>query len=418
MNQFTQPIAPPKQRWDERKQLQEMPQKEKSALPDEMWALVFDRSRDEWDTTKGLRKSKVPCPLLDERDNPLDAENAVIRVHYAGVCGSDRGVWFRNSFKDLIYNSLDDEGRDVRVMGHEFIGQVVKTGSLVRGRYGFKVGDTVAAESHITCGKCHPCLRGDRHVCENEKIIGFSRDGCFAEYIKLPAEVLWRTDLTKIDPLVGAIQEPFGNAVHASTKVDLRGKRVAIFGCGPIGLFTILTARALGASQIIGVEPNEENARLAESLGIDRMVRFTPNKDSWCSDKQVVEAVRRFGYDGVDVALEMSGFNSSVNNAINSVHQGGEVVLFGIKSGDFTIENFSRIIVRGVDLHSVIGRRIFQTWEITRNLLESKENQIHDKIYDVILNRGKDTVVHIDDYDLDDFEQRILSHPKIIIQWI
>jgi threonine 3-dehydrogenase len=75
------------------------------------------------------------------------------------------------------------------------------------------------------------------------------------------------------------------------------------------------------------------------------------------------------------------------------------------------------VIVRGVTLHSVIGRRIMATWETTRKLLESKENRIHDRILEVILNGGKDTIVHIDDYDMNDFEKRIMTHPKVLIRW-
>jgi len=384
---------------------------------DEMWALVFDRSQDDWESTKGLRKARVKRPVLDEAADPLDAGAVIVKVLYTGFCGSDRGIWFRNAFKSMIYDSLDAEERNVRVVGHELLGEVAEVGSTVPSRFGFQPGEIVAAESHITCGKCHQCLRGDRHVCDNTKIIGFGRDGCFAEYVKLPAEVLWRTDTNKIKPIVAAIQEPFGNAIHASTKLDLRGKSVAIFGCGPIGLFCVLTARALGASRIIGIEPNERNAELAKQLGVDALVRFTPKADSWRSDEEVVRQVRDFGDEGVDVAFEMAGYNSSVNNAIRSVGHGGDVVLFGIKSGDFTIESFSHVIDRGIGLHSVIGRRIFGTWEIARNLLESKDNQIHDKIHDVILNGGKGTVVHIDDYDVADFEKRIMTYPKVLIQW-
>ena len=385
-------------------------------MADDMWALVYDRARDGWASTKGFRKVRVPKPTLDEATDPADAGNAIVKILYTGVCGSDRGIWFRNAFKDLIYDSLDEEGRDVRVIGHELLGEIAEVGSAVTKRFGLGAGDVVSAESHITCGHCYQCRHGERHVCDNEKIIGFSRDGCFAEYIKLPAEVLWRTDPDKISRGVGAIQEPFGNAVHATTAVDLKDKTVAIFGCGSIGLFTILTAKALGASRVIGIEPDEKHAVLAERLGIDEMVRLVP-KDDWRSDPDVVAKVRSFGEDGVDVALEMSGFNSSVNNAIASVRQGGHVVLFGIKGGDFTIENFSKMIVRGVTLHSVIGRRIWETWEITRKLLESKDNEIHDKIDEIILRGGDGTVVHIDDYDEADFEKRMTDHPKILIKW-
>jgi threonine 3-dehydrogenase len=170
-------------------------------------------------------------------------------------------------------------------------------------------------------------------------------------------------------------------------------------------------------SKIIGVEPNEMNARLAERLGVDEVVRFKPASD-WRSDPAVVEKVRRFGGgNGVDVALEMAGYNSSVNNAIQSVRMGGDVVLFGIKSGDFTVEKFEGLIDRGVSLHGVIGRRVFETWNISTNLLEARENRIQERIFDVILNGGKDTVLPIDSYDPDDFEKRITEHPKVLIKW-
>jgi threonine 3-dehydrogenase len=385
-------------------------------MTDDMWALVYDRSKDAWEKSRGLRKTRVPTPVLDEARDPGDAERAVIKVLYSGFCGSDKGVWFRDAHKEMIYSSLDKEGKDRRVAGHELLGRVEKTGSRVEERFGFRTGDIVTAESHITCGRCPQCRLGQREVCRDTLIIGFSLDGCFAEYIKLPAEVLWRSDPEKIRMEVGAIQEPFGNAVHACTKVDLHGKSLAVFGCGTIGMLTILTARALGVSKIIGVEPSEERARLAEKLGADEVVRCEP-EDDWRSDPAVVERVRRFGGDGVDVAAEMAGYNASVNNALRSVRMGGDVILFGIKSGDFNVEAFADVVERGITLHGVIGRRIFDTWKISTQLLEAKENKIQEKIFEAILNGGRDTVVSIDAYEPADFEKRITAHPKVLVKW-
>ena len=385
-------------------------------MTDSMWALAFDRSQDVWEKSRGLRKMRVSVPVLDERHDPLDAERVIVKVLYSGVCGSDKAAWFRKEFKELIFQSLDREKKDCRIAGHELLGRVEKIGTLASRRYGFRAGDIVTAESHITCGRCLQCRLGQREVCQDTVIIGFSLDGCFAEYIKLPADILWRSNPGKIRMEVGAIQEPFGNAVHACTKVDLRGKSLAVSGCGTIGMLSILTARALGVSRIIGIEPSETNARLAGRLGVDEVVRFEPS-DGWRSDPAVVEKVRRFGGDGVDVAFEMAGYNSSVNNAIQSVRMGGDVVLFGIKSGDFTIEKFEGLIDHGISLHGVIGRRVFETWSISTSLLEAKENRIQDRIFDVILNGGKDTVIPIEDYDPADFEKRITEHPKVIIKW-
>ncbi len=386
-----------------------------------MWALTYDAREDPWEKTRGLRKTRVPRPTLDETRDPLDASRVILRVVYTGFCGSDAGIWFRTSFKSMIHDSLRAEGKTTRVVGHEVLGVIEEAGSVASARYGFRRGQLCAAESHIVCGKCHQCLMGQTHVCVNEKILGISRDGGFAEYIKLPATVLWRTDRRRIRPEVAAIQEPFGNAVHASTAVDLRGKTVAVFGCGAIGQFTILIARALGAARIIGVEPNPGNARLARRLGADHVVEFTPvtdGRDAWRANRDVVDQVVSLaGRDGADVCIEMAGFNSSVNNAFQSVRRGGEVVLFGIKSGDFRIEDFQRIIVKGVTTRSIIGRRIFETWEIARSLLETKENGIQEKIWTVMLNRGRGTIVDARRFDPDAFEKKILRHPKVLIRW-
>ena len=138
-------------------------------------------------------------------------------------------------------------------MGHELLGRIVDMGPRVAPKYAFEVGDVVSTESHIVCGTCYQCRVGDSHVCERDKIIGISQDGCFAEYVKLPAKALWRTDLSKIRPEVAAVQEPFGNAVHACQVTELRGKTVAILGCGTIGLFAILIARGMAPAESSGL---------------------------------------------------------------------------------------------------------------------------------------------------------------------
>jgi threonine 3-dehydrogenase len=391
---------------------------ETTRVEEKMWALVFDTKKDKWDRSTGFRKDRVPKPVLDEDNNPLDAAYVILKVLYTGVCGSDAGIWFRTSFKDMVHESLAEEGKTTRIVGHEILGEVVETGSVSQARYGFEKGDIVSSESHIICGMCHQCLIGQTHVCINEKILGISIDGGFAEYIKLPARALWRTDTKKIRKEIGAIQEPFGNAVHACTAADLRGKNVAIFGTGAIGQFAILIARAMGAGRVIGVEPDPNNAKSALALGADEVIEFTPKKGGWRANPEVVEALRDVVHaDGVDVCIEMAGYNSSVNNAIQSVRRGGEVVLFGIRGGDFQIENFSRVIVKGITIRNVIGRRIFETWEITKNLLEAKENRIQKKIWEVILNKGKGTVLDIDKFDPAVFEKKMMTHPKILLKW-
>lgn len=384
-----------------------------------MWALTYDRSRDPWETTRGLRKVEVPRPELDESADYQDRSMVLIKTRYAGFCGSDRGIWFRRAFGEMIQSSLDREGKDIRIVGHELLGDVVAVGTDAQRTYGIQIGDTVTTESHIICGTCYQCRIGDTHVCADDKIIGISQDGAFAEYVKLPAKSIWRTDIRKIRPEVAAIQEPFGNAVHACTKVNLRGKRVAVVGCGTIGLFAIAIARALGASFIVGVEPMHKHAEMAKRLGAD--VVLSPRlqgPDEFAHDPELTAEIRRLTDGvGVDVALEMSGQNSSVNNAIASVRRGGDVILFGLKSGHAVIESFERMIVDGISLHSVIGRRIFETWHITRQLLESREPNIHDLVWEIILDCGRGTIVDFETFDAGEFEERIQAFPKVVLRF-
>ncbi len=383
-----------------------------------MKSLVYDKSSMPWDKSRGLLAKDMPTPSLDPE---TDGEHVLVKVIYAGFCGSDRGIWNRTAFKGMIFDSLKREKATTRIIGHEMVGEIVAVGSKVTARFGFKAKDIVSTESHIICGTCYQCRIGQTHICSQDTIIGIGRDGCFAEYIKLPANVLWTTDPRRIRMKVAALQEPFGNAVHACTTADLRGKSVAVFGCGTIGLFVIMVARALGATRVIGIEPNERNRKMALELGADEVIpvdlgRSAPH--SWSADKQLVKDVRT-AFDGIgaDVAMEMAGFNSSVNNAIQSTRRGGDVILFGLKQGNFHIQAFDRVIVNGLTLHSVIGRRIFETWYITRNLLEDRTNGIQDRISEVILGGGEDAVVHIAEFTPESFETTLARWPKPLLQF-
>ena len=378
-----------------------------------MTALTFDRSREDWHCSTGLIKETIPRPVLTDNDR----NSVIIRVQYAGFCGSDRGIWWRKAFGDMIIGSLDETQTNKRIVGHELLGEVVELGADVTR---VRVGDRVSAESHIVCGMCLQCLNGELHVCANDKIIGISHDGCFAEYIKLPAKCLWPTNLKKIRPEIAAIQEPFGNAVHACQATDLRGKPVVVIGCGTIGLFVILIARALGASMVIGVEVDPHHAELAKQLGCDAvLIPNPPSSDApYASDPELIQQIEDLTDGlGVDVAFEMVGHNSALNNAIKSVRRGGHVVMFGVRNGNVIIEDYHRVVMNGLHMHGVVGRRIFDTWETTRALLENQDNGIQEAIFNIILAGGTEPIVHIDDWNKEDFEKVIQKHPKPIIQF-
>jgi threonine 3-dehydrogenase len=282
------------------------------------------------------------------------------------------------------------------------------------------VGSLVSGDSHVTCGRCYQCRIGEGHVCLNEAILGISINGIFAEYVKVPAKNLWAVDETRVRPEIAAMYDPFGNAVHATTKVDMRGQRVAIFGAGPIGLFSILLAARFGASKIIAVDVSPANLALAKELGAHETIQIDTSKtkaNSWEHDPEVVARINELTYGkGVDVSMEMAGPASSLNNALESTRRGGHVIMFGIKDGNFTVPNFSRFIVKGLTMHGIIGRHIFGTWQIAQRMLSDKSNGIQDQLWTKIMKSGEGTIIPLETYEPKAFEQALNAHPKIIIK--
>jgi threonine 3-dehydrogenase len=382
---------------------------------DSMWALVVEG--DTWDTERGFRKTRVPRPTLNEQTSHQDSTHVIVQVLYAGVCGTDRGIYDRASLKSTVLRALKQDKVSQRIIGHELVGRIAEVGSDVKRLYGYEPDQIVSTESHIFCGRCYQCRQGQMHICSDDRIIGVSRDGGFAEYIKLPARVLWPTDTKKVSLEVAAIQEPFGNAVHACTRVDLRGKTVGVFGMGPIGLFAVMIAKSLGATRVVGIEPSEERRALALEAGADAVFE-APITESYEAAPELTKALWS-DTDGVglDVALEMSGFNSSLNNALAGTRRGGEVVLFGLHGGDWVVQNYEQVILKGLTLYSVIGREIFRTWTFTQRLLEDTDNGIQKKIHDLLLRGGNGTILDIEDFEGERFEAMMRKYPKILLRF-
>jgi len=212
----------------------------------------------------------------------------------------------------------------------------------------------VSAESHVTCGGCSACRTGNAHMCERTEILGVDRDGAFARYIAVPESVIWKTNREQLPPEIATLQEPFGNAVFATSEQDLSGRSVAVLGCGPVGLFTVAIAKASGASSIVASDLHPFRLGLAKTMGAD----------------VVVDASQPIDIQGVDVVFEMSGAPQAITDAIRIARNGGRVILFGIPSRTVEID-IAAAIFKNLTVQAVSGRRIFATWYRTRWLLES-----------------------------------------------
>ena len=149
------------------------------------------------------------------------------------------------------------------VIGHEFMGRVVRTGTAVRT---VRPGDRVCGEGHIGCGLCYSCRTGQGHICDRLHIIGIDVDGCFADYVRIPEENVWRLH-PAIPDEVGAIHDPLGNAVHTVMTDSVSGRTVLVVGAGTIGLLITAAARAAGALDVVTLDPNPRKLALARRMG-------------------------------------------------------------------------------------------------------------------------------------------------------
>jgi threonine 3-dehydrogenase len=287
--------------------------------------------------TAGPGFTLCDCPEPVIRDDEV-----LIRVRRAGVCGTDVHIY---DWDDWAKGRC----RPPFVVGHEFAGDVVQVGKLVTD---VGDGDRVTAEGHIVDGRCPLCRTGNAHVCPRTKIIGVDRDGCFAEYIAMPATNVWHLD-ENVTYEVGGIHDPMGNAFHTALTADIPGSSVLVTGCGPIGLFAIGICRAAGASRIIASDVNDRRLSLARTMGAHDAVH----------PAQAESAVRRAtGGLGVDVVLEMSGVPSAIHQAFALVRVAGRVQMLGIPAKPMDIDFATEVIFKGITIYGVVGRRMYDTW--------------------------------------------------------
>jgi len=305
-------------------------------------------------TMRALAKTR-PEPGLElvERPVPVPAAGEVLlHMEAASICGTDLHLlrwdpWAREIVKPPT------------ILGHELAGRVVASGPAVSR---VREGDLVGVESHIVDWTCTQCRRGDRHLCRNLKVIGAQVDGGFAEYVVIPETNAIESN--GLDPAVVALQEPMGNAVHAAFAEPIEGRTVLVTGCGPIGLCAVGIARAAGAALVIATDTEEYRLAMARGMGADMGLD--------AADPTTVERIiAATNGDGVEVVLEMSGAQAALDQALAAITRGGRISLLGIFGEPVIVDLSDFVIQKGIRVHGIYGRRIYDTWERTQALLRS-----------------------------------------------
>ena len=294
---------------------------------------------------KGMWLPETPEPEVGHND-------LLIKIRKTAICGTDMHIynWDEWSQKTIPVPM---------VVGHEYVGEVVGMGQEVKG---FKVGDRVSGEGHITCGHCRNCRAGRVHLCRNTEGVGVNRPGAFAEYLVIPAFNAFKIPDNISDDLA-SIFDPFGNAVHTALSFDLVGEDVLITGAGPIGIMAAAVAKHVGARHVVVTDINPYRLELAKKMGATRAVDV--------SKEDLKDVMNELGMtEGFDVGLEMSGVPVAFRDMLNKMNHGGKIAMLGIPPQDVAID-WNQVIFKGLVIKGIYGREMFETWYKMASLLQS-----------------------------------------------
>ncbi|MGB0599366.1 MAG: L-threonine 3-dehydrogenase [Rubripirellula sp.] len=293
----------------------------------------------------GLWLEEVPKPTIGIND-------VLIRVDRTGICGTDVHIykWDAWAAKTIPVPM---------VVGHEFVGEIVETGSNVSD---FEPGQIVSGEGHVVCGRCRNCWAGRRHLCADTKGVGVNRPGAFAEYVALPMTNVWHHD-PAIDRDIAAIFDPFGNAVHTALSFPVLGEDILVTGAGPIGCMAAAVAKHAAARHVVVTDVNPWRLELAKKMGATRTVDVRSEN---LSDVQ-----RELGMEeGFDVGLEMSGNPDAFRDMIRQMNHGGKIAMLGIPTETLAID-WNDVVFNMLTIKGIYGREMYETWYKMTVMLQS-----------------------------------------------
>jgi propanol-preferring alcohol dehydrogenase len=302
-----------------------------------------------------LRIELIPVP-------EVSPEEVLVNVKACGICGSDIRI---------VYEGVTPTAYSPITLGHEPAGVIVEVGSQVEG---WKVGDRVTVSPFLTCGKCVKCLSGNSQICLSRRVIGIHGEGGLAEFLKMPAKNLVR--LPENIPFdqggiaVDAVATPF----HAITNRGVLkvGEKVAVFGCGGLGIHGVQIAKVCGASLVIAVDTIESVLDRAKKAGADEVIN--PEKED--SIQRIKEMT---GNMGVDLALEFIGLKETIDQAIQCIRVGGRIVVAGLGPEGILLPPPTAFVRSELSLHGSYGSTTLEIQNVV-DLIASGKLNLSDSI--------------------------------------
>jgi len=286
-----------------------------------------------WHGRYDIRVEQVPEPSPGPRE-------VKVEVAWCGISGTDVHEYESGPIMIAAHGPHPLTGKRAPiVMGHELSGRVAELGSGVES---VSVGDRVAANSIISCGTCRACLSGFPNVCEVGALIGLSSDGAFARFVCLPEQTLYRLP-DALDLAHAALLEPMSTGVRAIRRARLQaGERIAVIGGGTIGMGVLQAGLALGASDVLLIEPVAQRRVIGERLGARAI------------DPQDTEALAAEASQ-VDVVASCVSPSQTAALGIELLRVHGRLVIVGL-SLESALLDLNRLLVGEREILGTAGR--------------------------------------------------------------
>lgn len=316
--------------------------------------MAIKNAREEVSTVKAVIKETYGTGnvTVKEIPKPKIRENEVlIRVHYAGICGTDLHILLDDSYPI----------KPPVTLGHELSGEIAELGSEV---CGYRIGDKVVSETYYyTCGTCHYCKTGRKNLCEERLSIGSGVNGAMAEYVAVPAENLHPVS-EKISYEEASLTEPLACCVQAVFEHGSLqpGETVLFTGPGTIGLLTLQVARLFGCRMlVIGTKKDEERLKLARHFGAEQTL-YAEDPDIWEKIKEFTNGI------GADAAFECSGAAPAVTMCLDALKKGGRYVQVGIPQAPVSID-LGKLVLREYRMEGTFAQKPVW-WDKALELME------------------------------------------------
>lgn len=275
--------------------------------------------------------------VIDTDIPELSDGQALIKVHKAGICGTDVA----------IVAGKHPRAKGPLVLGHEFAGEIVKIKSA-KAEANLKTGDKVTVYPLLSCGQCWACRNGHSHVCRNLRMIGIDQNGGMAEYAKMPLDLIVRLPET-LTYEQGALVEPLAVGVHAVTMAAAdRSETCVVMGAGPIGLLVGLCLKSIPVRKIIVTDINRERLQIASHLGLE-----VYNTQDCNVTEKILEATNG---EGADALFECAGSESSAMQMCELVRPRGKILMVAVHKEQHKVDlralNFKEITMSGVRVYT------------------------------------------------------------------